>query len=242
MSEISVVLPAYNEEKRIGNSLQKIVHYFSAVGRFDQFEIIVVDDGSTDNTKEIIKSYRHSEIILLENGLNRGKGFSVKKGILHAKYPLILFTDSDLSTPIHELDNLVRFIDKGYDIVIGSRNLSDGSNTVERSLSRTLMSRGFNVFVSSLACRGFRDTQCGFKLFRSSAIKEVVQYQQLHRFSFDVEILFIAKKCGYNIKEVPVLWCEEKGSKVNPINDGVRMVFDLFKIRCMNITGKYTRT
>ena len=128
------------------------------------------------------------------------------------------------------------------DTTIGSRNLDEDGVTIERSFSRTLISKGFNRLVSLLALRGFRDTQCGFKLFTADAIKDVVQYQRLNGFTFDVEILFLAKKFGYKIREVSVLWSEDRGSKVKPVKDGVKMLLDLIRIRCMNTTGKYDRT
>ena len=234
--EISVVIPAYNEEKRIGTSLKKVIGYLSS--NFDKYEIIIVDDGSTDNINKIIAKHKGKNIKVLRNKKNRGKGYSVKRGILNAKYSLVLFSDSDLATPIEELGKFLGYI-KHYDIVIASRNLKESRIKVKQPVYRQLMGGFFPLLVNLIALRGFKDTQCGFKLFKTDIAKRIVQLQTFERFSFDVEILFIAKKLGCKIKEAPVAWIDQKGSKVNPIKDSIKMLIDLFKIRHNNLLGKY---
>ena len=233
---ISIVIPAYNEEKRIGRSIKQIVKYLDK--KKYSYEIIVVDDGSIDKTIDVVKKAGNKYVKIIKNKKNMGKGFSVKTGILNAKYPLVLFSDSDLATPIEELDKFMEYI-KSYDIVIASRNLKESNIKVKQPVYRQLMGKTFPLLVNLIALGGFRDTQCGFKLFKTDAAKKIVSLQTFNRFSFDVEILFIAKKLGYKIKEAPVVWIDKEGSKVNPIKDSIKMLIDLFKIRLNNLLGKY---
>jgi len=233
---ISIVIPAYNEEKRIGRSIKQIVKYLDK--KKYSYEIIVVDDGSIDNTIDVVKKASNKNIRIIKNKKNMGKGYSVKTGILNAKYPLVLFSDSDLATPIEELDKFMEYI-KSYDIVIASRNLKESNIKVKQPFYRQLMGKTFPLLVNLIALGGFRDTQCGFKLFKTGAAKRIVSLQTFNRFSFDVEILFIAKKLGYKIKEAPVVWIDKEGSKVSPIKDSLKMLIDLFKIRLNNLLGKY---
>ncbi len=235
--KISIVIPAYNEEKRIEKSLSEIKKYCE--NNFQEYEVIVVDDCSNDKTNEIVGRYADSNIKLLKNKLNRGKGYSVKMGMLAAKYPMVLFSDSDLATPINELKNFIDYIEQGYDIVIASRNLCDSDIKVKQPFYRQIMGKFFPFLVNVIALKGFKDTQCGFKLFKTGAAKRINKLQTLERFSFDVEILFIARKLGYKIKEAPVVWIDKEGSKVNPIHDSFKMLIDLFKIRYNDLTGKY---
>ena len=234
--EISVVIPAYNEEKRIEPTLKRAINYLRS--HFDNYEIIVVDDCSTDNTNNIVSKYKKNNVKSLRNKKNKGKGYSVKHGIQNAKYSLVLFSDSDLATPIEELGKFMHHI-KEYDIVIASRNMKESNIKVKQPLCRQLMGKTFPLLVNLIALRGFKDTQCGFKLFKTDIAKKVVSLQTFERFSFDVEILFIAKKLGYKIKEVPVVWIDKEGSKVSPIKDSIKMLIDLFKIRYNSLLGKY---
>lgn len=233
---ISIVIPAYNEEKRIGKSIKQIVKYLDK--KKYSYEVIVVDDGAIDNTIDVVKKAGNKYVRIIKNKKNMGKGYSVKTGILNAKYPLVLFSDSDLATPIEELDKFMEYI-KNYDIVIASRNLKESDIKVKQPFCRQLMGKTFPLLVNLIALGGFRDTQCGFKLFKTNAAKKIVSLQTFNRFSFDVEILFIAKKLGYKIKEAPVVWIDKEGSKVNPIKDSLEMLTDLFKIRLNNLLGKY---
>lgn len=239
--ELSIVIPAYNEEKRIEKTLVGVIGYCK--NNFDKFEIIVVDDCSKDTTSQIVSKYgknKKNNVKILRNEVNKGKGYSVKKGILTAKYPLVLFSDSDLATPINELGKLVGYINQGYDIVIASRNLKESDIKVKQPFYRQLMGKTFPLLVNLLVLRGIKDTQCGFKLFKTDAAKKIVKLQTLARFSFDVEILYIAKKLSYKIKEAPVVWIDKEGSKVRLIRDSFRMLVDLFRIRWNNVLGKYT--
>ncbi|MBI4847188.1 MAG: glycosyltransferase family 2 protein [Nitrospirae bacterium] len=234
---ISVVIPAYNEEKRIGSTLQQVTAYLEK--HFGSYEIIIIDDCSGDKTDAVASEYKERNVRVLRNDTNKGKGYSVKRGIQNAQYPIVLFTDSDLSTPIEELEKFIQYINDGYDIVIASRNLNESTIKVEQPFYRQVLGKTFPLLVNLLVLRGFRDTQCGFKLFRTEAAKKIAALQTFERFSFDVEILYIAKKMGMKIKEAPVVWIDKKGTKVNPVTDGFSMLIDLFKIRYNNLAGKY---
>ncbi|MBI4843165.1 MAG: glycosyltransferase family 2 protein [Nitrospirae bacterium] len=234
---ISIVIPAYNEEKRIGPALRSITDYLREKNCI--YEIIVVDDCSSDETGGVVSAHGDPALRILRNDTNRGKGYSVKRGILDARHPLVLFSDSDLSTPIEELDKFVSYINEGYDIVIASRNLKESNIKVEQPFYRQALGKTFPLLVNLFILRGFKDTQCGFKLFRAEAAKKIARLQTLERFSFDVEILYIAKKMGMKIKEAPVVWIDKKGTKVNPLRDGLMMLIDIFKIRYNNLSGKY---
>jgi dolichyl-phosphate beta-glucosyltransferase len=235
--DVSIIVPAYNEQYRIGNTLKKIDAYFKKKGC--KYEIIVVDDGSTDNTVKVIKSLKNKHIHILKNGINRGKGYSVRAGIMDSENSLVLFSDADLATPVEEFDKMHDEIKKGYDIVIASRNLPESKVLVTRSIYRKIIGKTFPLIVRLLLLRGIKDTQCGFKLLKSDAAKKVVKVQFIPRFAFDVEMLFIARKKGYKIKEVPVRWNDIKGSKVNPIKESFRMLMGIIKIKYYNITERY---
>jgi len=233
---ISIVIPAYNEEKRIGLSLIQITKYMDE-NKYN-YEIIIVDDNSTDNTLKIIKNFKSDKIKIIKNIVNRGKGYSVKKGILNSKHPFVLFSDADLATPIEELKKFMELIAK-YDIVIASRNLKGSYIKVKQPFYRKFLGKSFPLLVNLIVLNKFEDTQCGFKLFKTNVAKKIVSLQTFDGFSFDVEILFIALKLGFKIKEEPVTWINKDGSKVKLIGDTFKMFFDLFKIRFNNHIGKY---
>jgi dolichyl-phosphate beta-glucosyltransferase len=237
MIAISIIIPAYNEERRIKGTLDGILEYMGK-RKFD-YEIMVVDDGSRDKTVDIVNEYDDKNVRILKNPENRGKGYSVKHGIMKSKYPLVLFSDSDLATPIEELDKFLKHIDEGYDIVIASRNMKESNIVIKQPWYRHLIGKTFPLIVSLIAVRGFKDTQCGFKLFKRKAGQRIVKLQTFERFSFDVEILFIAKKLGYKIKEAPVMWIDKEGSTVSAGKDSMRMLRDLFRIRINNFKGRY---
>ncbi|HDP74263.1 MAG TPA: glycosyltransferase family 2 protein [Candidatus Woesearchaeota archaeon] len=234
--KLSIVVPAYNEEKRIRSTIEKIELYCTS--ELDEFEVVVVDDCSSDSTGSIVKSLPYKNIRVLRNKPNRGKGYSVKRGVKSAKYPLILFTDADLSAPIEELKKLLEH-SEAYDIVIGSRNTR--KSKVERSLFQAFKGHFFAFLVKLIVMKGFYDTQCGFKLFKRDVAVELFSYQTFERFSFDFELLFVAKKHGYKIKEVPVNWKICSGSKVRIIKDTISMTIDLFKLRINDWKGLYKK-
>jgi len=237
---ISIVIPAFNEEKRILPTLELVDNYLS---RQDyKSEIIVVDDGSSDNTVDIVKAFiqDNKSINILLNGKNRGKGFSVKNGILSAKGEYIFFTDADLSTPIEEIEKCLPFLKQENDIVIGSRGLVDSEIVVHQPWYRELMGKTFNVFVSSILMKGITDTQCGFKGFKKETVKPIFDNCLVEGFSFDVEIIYLAKKNGFIIKEIPVKWTNSELSKVSPLKHSIQMFVDLIKIKLNDVTGKYS--
>lgn len=227
---LSVVIPTYNEESKLPVTLKEIIIYFDE-GHAD-YEIIIVDDGSTDTTQLKIEEFQsnHSRIRLLKNGRNSGKGFSVKKGILAAKGEYILFCDADGSTPISELEKLLRKLRAGDDIAIGSRGLRLSQIKVRQPVYREYMGKIFNRLVRLFAVPGISDTQCGFKCFKRVVARELFNEQTLNHFSFDVEILYLAQKRGYKIAEVPVIWVNSPESCVSLIKDPLRMLFDLLRI------------
>jgi len=233
---ISIIIPAYNEEERIEESLNKILVYLKK--NKTKYEIIVVDDGSTDNTAKLVKKFKPS-VKVLRNNVNSGKGYSVKKGIENAKYEFILFTDADLATPINELGAMLKVLKKGYDVVIASRNLPESRILTRQPIHRQLSGKTFSLLVRMLLLPGIKDTQCGFKLFRAAAARRISKIQTIFRFCFDVEMLYIAKKLGFKIKEVPVAWVDKKGSRVSLFKDSFSMFIDLIKIKYNGLTGRY---
>ncbi len=238
MLDISIIIPAYNEESRIPSTLQEIESYFS--GRVS-CEIIVVDDGSTDRTYDVCREFfdkaGHGKV--LRNSHNRGKGYSVRRGMLEAKGKMRLFSDADMSTPIGEIEKLIAAIGEGYEVAIGSRSLSGSDIKLHQPFYRESMGKIFNLFVRLVTVGGIIDTQCGFKLFTEKASRDIFRRQHIESFSFDVEILFIARKLGYRIKEIPIAWINSPASKVNPITDSAKMLRDLFFIRWMDLKGNY---
>ncbi len=236
---LSVIIPCYDEEKLIEDTLDTVTAYLSKKGY--SHEIIVVDDGSRDDTVGIVGRFAEkcTRVKLLENGRNRGKGFSVRMGVLSASGEFVCFSDADLSTPIEEVEKLLHWIRRGFDIAIGSRGLKDSQVELHQPWWREMMGRTFNLFVRIMAVRGIKDTQCGFKCFRASVAADLFSRQMLDGFSFDVENLFIARKLGFSIKEVPIRWINRVESKVNPVTSSLQMLRDLFRIRLRDLLGGY---
>lgn len=232
--DLSVVIPAYNEQQRISKTIRKIQEFLDSKN-FD-YEIIVVDDGSRDNTSTTAQQFKKTKVIRL--GKNQGKGNAVKEGILNANKSLVLMTDADLSTPIEELDKLIKEI-KNNDIVIASRNLPESKITVKQPFLRSFLGKIFPLLVKIIVLQDFEDTQCGFKLFKTNTAKEVCAKQTIKRFGFDVELLTIAKTKGYEIKEVPVSWENSDKSKVKVWKDVPKMFASLVKIRWNLLRGRY---
>ena len=240
-SSISIIIPAYNEEKRLPSTLKAVVRYLQDK-QWVKNEILVVDDGSRDGTAEAVKSFAasHPNVRLLSNPGNRGKGYSVRHGMLKARGDWALFTDADLSAPIEELDRLFEAVrNSGTAVVIGSRALNRKLIGVHQSRLRENGGRLFNFIMRSITGLPFADTQCGFKLFKTEAARKVFTRQRLERFGFDAEVLFIARHLGYGIKEVPVRWNHVEGTKMSLFRDSFDMILDLLRIRWNQVLGRY---
>lgn len=240
--DLSIVIPAYNEERRLPRTLDSIFSYLEA--RPCRAEIIVVDDGSSDRTSEIVgaRGQKHPELRLVSNEGNRGKGFSVRHGMLEARGEIMLFSDADLSTPIEEADKLLAALrEQGYDAAIGSRAVNRSLIEVHQSAIRELAGIFFNRLVRWIMGIGFSDTQCGFKAFRRERARIIFEQQRIERFGFDPEILFLAKRNGLRVAEVPVRWSHDAATKVNVAGDGLRMFMDLLLIRWNAMRGYYPR-
>jgi len=241
LTSISIVIPAYNEEKRLPQTLCSVVEYLKAAA-WNSWEILVVNDGSRDGTAAVGRHFAEgcSNIRVIENPGNRGKGYSVRHGMLEATGTWVLFTDSDLSAPIVELDKLAAAAKAaGADVAIGSRAVDRRLIEVHQTWFRETAGRIFNLFMRVITCLPFADTQCGFKLFRGAAAKEVFRRQRIERWGFDAEVLFIACKLGYKTVEVPVRWSHSEGTKVSMLRDSVNMFADLLRIRWNNLKGLY---
>jgi dolichyl-phosphate beta-glucosyltransferase len=206
------------------------------------FEIIVVDDGSRDGTSRIVSdaASADSRVRLLRNERNRGKGYSVRRGVQASAGDLVLFSDADLSTPIEEFDKFLRSIDD-FDVVIASRSLPDSDVVVHQPFYREYMGKMFNLIVQVVIFRGVIDTQCGFKLMTRKAADALFNLSRIDSFSFDVELILIARRCGFKVKDIPVKWIDSRGSKVHPIRDSAHMLLDLFRIKLYDTSGFYRR-
>lgn len=235
---LSIVIPAYNEERRIPRTLARIVYYIKK-NNVDA-EVIVVDDGSDDQTLALVETFTktYDFVRIIQNSKNMGKGCAVRKGILAAKGEYILFTDADNFTPIQELKKLLQYVETGkFDIAIGSRALKESEVKIRQPLFRETMGKAFNLLVKLFLFRDFNDTQCGFKLFSRNAAQEIFSLQRFNRFFFDVEVLTIAKLHGYRIKEVAVVWVNNRQSRVHAIKDSVRMFIDIIILKYRLIKG-----
>ena len=237
---LSIIIPAFNEEKRIKKTFPYFEHF--AKNASYKVEIIFVNDGSPDKTAEVIEkliSDQPEEMFrLVSFTQNHGKGYAVKRGMFAARGRFILFADVDNATPIEQVEKLLPYVND-YDVVIGSRYIQKGSMKVKESAFRIIGARFLNAAIRIMIGLQIKDTQCGFKLFEASAAREIFTEQTFPGFSFDVEILAVAKKLGYKIKEVPVEWFHDPNSKVNPIKDGLRFLKALIIIRWNFLIGKY---
>lgn len=236
----SIVIPAYNEGQRIAATLDKILSYIAQ--EHWRAEIIVVNDGSRDNTPEIVLgcAKQNPSVRLVENPGNRGKGYSVRHGMMEATGDMLLFSDADLSSPIYEAPKLFAAIGAGADVAIGSRWLQRELQTERQPFYRQLFGRVFNLLLRVILGLRFKDTQCGFKAFTRHASQEIFSRQQIERWGFDPELLFLAKKLGLRVAEVPVEWAHDERSKINPLKDGTRMFLEMLTIRWNDLTGKYS--
>ncbi len=235
---LSIVIPAYKEENRINGILDAIIKYEK--NKPFPIEIIVVIDASPDDTLGVVRSYQNKlkNLKIIEGKVNKGKGGAIRDGILSAKGKYILFADADNSTPIEQVDKLLKYIEK-YEVVIGSRYCKGGKLNIPQSLIRRAGGRFVNFAIRALAVRGIKDTQCGFKLFQREAATRIFSRQTIFRFSFDVEILAIACYLGYKIKEVGIDWYDMPHSTLHPIRDGFAMIRDSFYVRRRLILGFY---
>jgi len=237
--QLTVVVPAFNEADRIGDTLATITQFLSE--RQEPFEVIVVDDGSTDATVQVVEeaARRNPALRLLRNRGNRGKGYSVRRGMLAGRGKLLLFSDADLSAPIEELVKLEAAIGEGHDIAIGSRALAESDLEIRQPWWREGMGKVFGMLMRLLALPDIHDSQCGFKLFAREAAETVFARQSVEGFAFDVEILLIARLHGLSIAEVPIRWRHAAQSKVHPIRSSLSMLLDLIRIRRRARQGAY---
>ncbi len=242
---LSVVIPAYNEEHNLHSGVMGAVYDYLKNQDYS-WEVLVVDDGSTDSTLELVKKTlpRHPGFKVMAEP-HRGKGGTVISGMLAAKGDNILFTDMDQATPLDQLEKLLPKLDQGYDIVIGSRTGREGAPII-----RQIMARGFSLLRAVVLQLPYKDTQCGFKLFKREAARKIFEKMKVFNdkkltqgaavtAGFDLEILYLARKLGFRVAEVPVLWHHKEGTKVNPIKDSWDGLRDLMKVRINALTGKY---
>jgi glycosyltransferase involved in cell wall biosynthesis len=239
--QISIVIPAYNESARIGKALGEVLrcvheHAWHA-------EILVVNDGSTDNTAQVVEAFaqQNPEVRLLDSPQNRGKGFSVRQGVLHAVGETVMFTDADLSAPMEEAERLFEALRDGADIAIGSRWLERNRQTQKQPFYRQFFGRCFNAITRLVMGLPFADTQCGFKAFRRPVAQTIFQLQRIERWGFDPELLFIALKRGYTVREVPVTWGHDERSRLSYLKDGIKMLEEIAYIRWEAFAGAYDR-
>ncbi len=236
---LSIVIPAYNESARIEATLARVLECVET--RHWDAEILVVDDGSTDNTVAIIQQWmaRHPQLHLVKNPGNRGKGYSVRNGLLQSAGDIVMFTDADLSAPIEEATSLIDAIDAGADVAIGSRWLDKQKQTVHQPIYRRFFGRCFNWVTRRIIGLPFKDTQCGFKAFRRDAAQVIFRLQTIERWGFDPEILYIARKLKYTIIEVPVTWGHDERSRISYLKDGMKMLEEMAEIRTNSLRGRY---
>ena len=236
---LSIVIPAYNESARIEATLSRVMSAIETEG-WDA-EVLVIDDGSKDDTAAIVERWmlRFSRLHLIKNPGNRGKGYSVRNGLLQAAGSIVLFTDADLSAPMEEANRLLAAIDAGADVAIGSRWLDRTRQTIHQPLYRQFFGRCFNAITRMVMGLPFKDTQCGFKAFRREAAQVIFRLQTIERWGFDPEILFIARKLRFSVVEVPVTWGHDERSRMSYLKDGMKMLEEMAVIRYNSLAGRY---
>ncbi len=235
----SIVIPAFNEQARIGATLDRVMECVEA-RRWDA-EVLVVNDGSRDDTAEIVSNYarRYPNLRLIENPGNRGKGYSVRSGILQSRGAIVMFTDADLSAPIEEAERLFAAIENGADVAIGSRWLDRSRQTLQQPIYRRFFGRCFNWLTRMVMNLPLADTQCGFKAFRQEAARTIFMRQRIERWGFDPEILYIALRLGMRVEEVAVTWGHDDRSRISYLKDGLKMLEDLVRVRFYSLAGWY---
>jgi glycosyltransferase involved in cell wall biosynthesis len=238
--ELSIIIPSYNEESRLPATLERIAGYLQTRGR--KAEVLVVDDGSKDRTAQVAESFRAKfpTLRVVSNGVNRGKGFSVRHGMQEARGRIALFTDADLSAPIEEADKLIAALES-YDVAIGSRAADRSLITVHESPFREFAGIIFNKIVRIILWLPFVDTQCGFKAFRRERCGIIFEQQTIERFGFDPELLYLGRHHGLRAVEIPVRWGHSPATKVSMVRDSIQMFIDVFTIRWNSLMGRYPR-
>jgi glycosyltransferase involved in cell wall biosynthesis len=236
---LSIVVPAYNESARIDLTLERIMACVEA--KAWDAEVLVVDDGSTDDTPQIVQRWMQSypRLHLVQNPGNRGKGYSVRNGLLQAAGDVVMFTDADLSSPMEEAERLLAAIADGADVAIGSRWMDRTRQTIHQPLYRRFFGRCFNRLTRTVMGLPFKDTQCGFKAFRRPVAQVIFRLQRIERWGFDPEILFIARKRHDSVREVPVTWGHDERSRISYLKDGIKMLEELAYIRYNSFFGRY---
>ncbi|MBL7998394.1 MAG: glycosyltransferase family 2 protein [Candidatus Kapabacteria bacterium] len=227
--ELSLIIPCFNEAERISSSLDKALAYFANVTY--SYEILIVDDGSRDDTVRVVSHYTPNGIRVIEQGINKGKGSVVRLGMISAKGKYRVFTDADFSTPIEELPKLLTELDKGADICIGSRRLDRSLVKQHQPWYRELIGVMGNKIISLLLISGIEDTQCGFKGMTARAAEALFPVMKIDGFGFDVELLYLAKRIGLRITQVPVLWYNDDRSRLNPIRDSIKTFSEILRIK-----------
>ncbi len=238
--DLSVIIPAYNEELRLPGTLERIATYLSSCGR--EAEVLVVDDGSKDGTAAVAEYFRIKipTLRVVSNGINRGKGYSVRHGMQEARGRIALFTDADLSAPIEEAGKLIDALESN-DVAIGSRAMDRSLITVHESPFREFAGIIFNKIVRIILWLPFVDTQCGFKAFRRERCGIIFEQQKIERFGFDPELLYLARHHGLRAVEIPVRWGHSPATKVSMLRDSLQMFVDVFTIRWNSLMGRYPR-
>lgn len=237
--KLSIVVPAYNEENRITPTIDGVVAY--AENKFpDQYEILIVLDGSTDNTPDIVDqlSQKYSSIKIFPNDRNRGKGAVVRQGVLASIGQYVLFMDADNSTHINELDAMLPLCEKGVEVVIGSRDMKDSHIAVHQARYKEILGDLGNWWIQIVLVGGLNDTQCGFKLFNGDIARQLFQKVSMKGWSFDIEVLALARYLGYTIKEMPVIWYNDSESHVT-LFDYLAVLRDTFIIKYRLLSNYY---
>lgn len=245
--DLSIIIPAYNEEHRLGPTLDVVLAYLeegdrSPACRQAGHEVVVVDDGSTDATADVARQWQQKapQVRLVQNEQNRGKGYSVRRGVEESAGKVILFADADNSTPIEQAEKLLGKLEEGYDIAIASRALPESELEVRQPFYRERMGRAFGALVRLITGLPFRDCQCGFKAFKREPAQRLFAKLSVERWAFDTEILYLAvRKYGYKVAEVPVRWIDSPDTRLNALTDSWQMLWDVLRVRWRDRRGGY---